>query len=223
MTAPAQRPAPRRYGGLSDQERRDERQRRFLEAGLETFGSLGYSATTTRRLCAEAGLTQRYFYQAFEGMEALFVAVAKQLSEELRQQIITAMMSAEPEPEAMIRSSLGAYFHIMRNDPRVARILLIEVFSVSQQTELLARHFMDELSDLLQGILETRFPALLRQGISPRLLTTGLIGATHHIALRWTMSGYAEPLEQVVETALQICRNALDLTTSPLPNIPRNP
>src|SRR5690606_27216755 len=81
MTASAKRPAPRRYGGMSDQERRDERQRRFLEAGLETFGSLGYSATTTRRLCAEAGLTQRYFYQSFEGMEALFVAVAKQLSE----------------------------------------------------------------------------------------------------------------------------------------------
>src|SRR5690606_36403664 len=195
MTAPAQRPAPRRYGGLSDQERRDERQRRLLEAGLETFGRLGYSATTTRRLCAEAGLTQRYFYQAIEGMEALFVAVAKQLSEELRQQIITAMMSAEPEPEAMIRSSLGAYFHIMRNDPRVARILLIEVFSVSQQPALLARRFMYGLSDLRRGILETRHPALLRHRISPRLLPTRLIGATRHIALRWTLSGYPEPLE----------------------------
>lgn len=215
MAQSSKRPAPRRYGGRSDQERRNERHRRLLEAGIETFGSLGYSATTTRRLCAEAGLTQRYFYQAFEGMEALFVAVAKQLSEELRQQIITAMMSAEPEPEAMIRSSLGAYFHFMGDDPRIARILLIEVFSVSQQTESLARHFMDELSDLFKALLETRYPRLLRQGLSPRLLTTGLVGATHHIALRWIMSDYAEPLEQVVETALQICRNALNLSSPP--------
>src|SRR5690554_6895600 len=142
-------------------------------------------------------------------------SVARPSSEELKQRILTAMMAAEPEPEAMIRSSLGAYFHFMGDDPRIARILLIEVFSVSQQTESLARHFMDELSDLFKALLETRYPRLLRQGLSPRLLTTGLVGATHHIALRWIMSDYAEPLEQVVETALQICRNALNLSSPP--------
>lgn len=215
MASSAKPSTSRRYGGLSDQERRDERLRRLLDAGLETFGRLGYSATTTRRLCVEAELTQRYFYQAFDGLEALFIAVARQLSEELKNRILEAITASEPAPEAIIRSALSVYFSTMRDDPRTARILLIEVFSVSQHTELLARHFMDELSDLLQGILESRFPRLVPQGLSARLLVTGLVGATHHIALRWSMSGYAEPLEQVVETALQISRNALTSNPSP--------
>ena len=52
----------RRYRGVSEEARQAERRQRFVEAGLTVFGSRGYHSSTVRSICAEAGLTERYFY-----------------------------------------------------------------------------------------------------------------------------------------------------------------
>src|SRR5919198_3030469 len=64
----------RRYRGRLPGERRAERRRRLLDAGLELFGTVGYRGTSIERLCAQAGVTTRHFYQEFPGREALLAA-----------------------------------------------------------------------------------------------------------------------------------------------------
>src|SRR6266536_445680 len=46
----------RRYRGRLPDERRAERRRRLLGAGLELFGTVGYHGTSIERLCAQAGV-----------------------------------------------------------------------------------------------------------------------------------------------------------------------
>ncbi len=204
MPVPTASTMSRPYAGQSAQQRRAERRARFLAAGIEEFGRNGYAATTIRSLCARAGLTQRYFYQEFEGMEALFIAVGTELGGLLRTNILSALRQAENTPTAIAEAALTAYFRTMRDDPRIGRILLVEIFMVSQYTETAARQFMDEFAKLLHGTVESLYPNLSRQGLSTRLLAVGLIGATHHIALSWSLGNYQEPLERVVATALRI-------------------
>ncbi len=64
----------RRYRGVSEEVRRTERRQRFIEAGLEVFAERGYHSSTVRSICANAGLTERYFYESFSNSEDLLTA-----------------------------------------------------------------------------------------------------------------------------------------------------
>ena len=67
--------AARPYGGLAMEERVAARRARFIEAGVELFGTQGFRGATVRGVCAAAGLTDRYFYESFPTLEALLAAV----------------------------------------------------------------------------------------------------------------------------------------------------
>ena len=49
----------RAYGGLAPEDRAAARRARFIEAGIELFGTQGFRAATVRGVCAAAGLTDR--------------------------------------------------------------------------------------------------------------------------------------------------------------------
>src|ERR1044071_6357400 len=80
------------YGGLSADHRRTERRARLMAAGIVCFGRDGYAATTTRSIAAESGLTQRYFYESFEGIDDFFAQIVLelggQLEHDLREEIV---------------------------------------------------------------------------------------------------------------------------------------
>lgn len=196
-SAPAK---PRRYRGVEATARVAERRDKFIEAGLECFGSRGYHAVTVRELCAEARLTERYFYESFHDREALFAAVYESLIGRLRADILSAMTGVPFDPEAMARAGLGVFFKLLKRDPRVARILLLEVLSVSRDMDGLAQRTTLGFGDLLLQIALSRLPR--RPGMDPDLIATGLIGATIHVAMRWTLAGFKQPVNTVIESAI---------------------
>ena len=77
----------RRYRGRLPDERRADRRRRLLDAGLELFGTVGYHGTSIERLCAQAGVTARHFYQEFSGREALLAALFGEIVSEVGQAV----------------------------------------------------------------------------------------------------------------------------------------
>ncbi len=72
MKTSKQKPT-RQYGGIDADQRRKERREKFLAAGLEAFGTLGYAKATIKGICQLAGLTEPYFYESFENKEDLQV------------------------------------------------------------------------------------------------------------------------------------------------------
>jgi AcrR family transcriptional regulator len=200
--------ASRPYGGVSHEQRRTDRYERFMQAGLRVFGRNGYAATTTRNLCAEAGLTQRYFYESFRDLEELFITIITRLGRELDAAILQAQSGAGT-PEDRARASLTAYLEGIQRDPNIGRILLIELYAIGGQTAPMARAFNARQAELLQLALESSFPQPTRKGVNTRLLAIGFVGATHHIALSWVVGGYSETIEELVEALLRIFRTAL--------------
>lgn len=195
-------PAPRAYGGVSGDVRRAERRERFVQAGIQLFGTAGYAATTTRNLCAEAGLTQRYFYESFDSLDSLFIEVVNLLGERLHAQLLQAIAQAPEDPEARVAATLHAYFNGIRSDARVGRILLAEIYGVGGRTEPLVRGFVAGFAEIVRLNLIGAYPALAqRRDIDVRMLAAGCIGATHHIALNWVLGGYAEPVASIARTA----------------------
>jgi AcrR family transcriptional regulator len=197
-------PRERLYGGIGTVERQAERRARFLEAAIVAFGRDGFSRTTTRSLCAEAGLTQRYFYESFASVEELFEIVAKRLGEELEVRLSAAAERAPHDRKARLQSVLTEYFDGMRKDVNAARILLVEVYTAGERSGSLAFRFTAHLASLLRAEIDAASPHLAAEGIDSGLMAAGYIGATHHVALKWAFGRYREPLTTVVATAMRI-------------------
>ena len=202
--------AGRRYRGASLPQRRAERRARLVQAGIEAFGTRGYHAVTVRDLCAAAGLTERYFYESFGDREQLFSAVYEHLNAQLQQKIAAAVAGAGADPERGARSGLRAYFEQTRDDPRGARIMLIEVFGVSADMDDLSRRTAAGFIEMVRRVLAPPMVAARRrEALDPDLLATGLVGGVIFSAMRWVLSGYVQPLEAVVDNAAAIFTSLL--------------
>jgi AcrR family transcriptional regulator len=204
----AERPSNRPYGGMSGDDRRSERRARFIEAGIAAFGRDGFRGTTTRSVCAEAGLTQRYFYESFADLEALFLAVATSLGARLHEVLLAVDVRAGEDPRALLHSQLGRYFALLKADPAGARIMLLEVYTASTRVGELAMRFTEELGVLVSARIEAVFPHLVGRGLDAKLMATALVGSIHHLALRWMLSGYREPMGRIVDTATAVFMGA---------------
>src|SRR5580658_5813784 len=94
VNSPAAEAAPRRYRGLSVEERREQRRERLLAAGLELFGTDGYAGSSIRAISAAAGLNSRYFYESFSSREDLLYHVYQAAVREVATAIVDATAGA---------------------------------------------------------------------------------------------------------------------------------
>lgn len=196
---PMNEPATRRYRGASAEQRQHERREKLLEAGLRVFGEVGYHAATVRGICQEAGLTERYFYESFANSEDLLCAVYAQVIATQRERMLTAINSALPDQAAMIRAGLTAFLAFAKESPASARVQFLEVLGVSPRVDQLYRRAIETFAQLLRGLSESSRP------VSPRAdmdtLSVGLVGAMVGIGSRWMLTGFVQPLEEVVATS----------------------
>lgn len=193
---------PRRYRGIDANERISERRRQLIEAGLECFGTRGYHAVTVRELCAQAHLTERYFYESFKDREALFAAVYEDQIQRLRGEFTAAALPKAPVLEEMARAGLGVFFRGLQQDARVARVLMIDVLTVSADMEKRALDATFGFADLLKEMTKALLPKGAQLQADLDLVATGLIGSCVHMAMRWIADGYHQPVDTVIDTSM---------------------
>lgn len=127
----------RPYRGVSADERRALRRTQLLEAGLELFGTKGATETRLDDLCAEAGLTKRYFYESFSSMSELLEAVFDKAVADLLAVTIDAVST---EGWRNPRPALDAITRTLVADPRLVHVLLVETHNpalVAKRRQLL--------------------------------------------------------------------------------------
>lgn len=213
-------PAPKPRGrpvagmkGLSMEARVAERRRLLLEAALEAFGSRGYRAVTVREICAGAHLTERYFYESFASLEALFSALYLSLNLQLRSATLASLMRAQAATadaddaariNALSEAGLRVFLEFIRDDPRRARVMLIDAISISHDVGRMADQITREYAELTRSFITQLFPGALERGIDVDIIATGLLGANIHIATRWVREGLKTPFEDVLRNNLAI-------------------
>ncbi|MFB4314945.1 TetR/AcrR family transcriptional regulator [Actinomadura sp. 21ATH] len=119
-------PRARTYRGVPAEQRRARRRAELLRAGLELLGTQGRAAMTVRKVCAEAGLNDRYFYENFPDRDALLLAVVDEQIARGTDVILSAARQAPRHPHARTRAVVTAVLDFLTTDPRRARILTHE-------------------------------------------------------------------------------------------------
>lgn len=172
----------RRYGGVSAEERRRERRERLLEAGLDLLGTRGYAQTTVSDVLDRAGLTSRYFYEHFENREALLVAVYDEVIARGYGASADALVRHDADPLAVsIPAQLDAFYEVVVDDPRLARVIFVEAVGVSPTMEAHRRQVLRRIAAGLASRLAERAG---RGEIPERdfaTITVGMLGAMHEL------------------------------------------
>lgn len=191
----------RSYRGRAAADRSSERREKLLEAGLTLFGTQGYGATTVKQLCAEAGLTERYFYESFDNREALFAEVATRCVTGLAAAIHRARTLAADSPAAQIDAVMEAFFAWFEDDPRRTRIQLYEPLLISPTFQDLYRDVTAVFVGMMRDAVVSWYDgAVAKLGLDADLLASGLVGCAIETVKEWAHTGYARPRADVVRS-----------------------
>jgi AcrR family transcriptional regulator len=142
--------ATRVYGGISAGERIEARRERLMDAALELMGTEGWSGTSVRAVCRQAGLTPRFFYESFGDLDALAVAVFDDITLRVTAAILESVRDAAAEPAAQARAAIATFVDQLTQDPRRARVAFAEALG----SEALARRRLQAMRAMARLIAD---------------------------------------------------------------------
>tara|TARA_R110002072_G_scaffold99983_6_gene219984 strand:- start:7154 stop:7831 length:678 start_codon:yes stop_codon:yes gene_type:complete len=196
----------RTYAGLSLGERKKQRRKKFLEAGLCVFGSDGYRQASVKRLCQEAQLTDRYFYEACGNLETLLVDVYQQCMTNLSKQILNAVSSEYKQsknPETAIIAGLEIFFEELENH-QVARVCMIELEGLNPEATQLYNRYIEGFAEMLRQFANHAFPNMLIPVSEQKIIALSLVGAMRQAATSWLANNYASERSELISATSKL-------------------
>ena len=195
----------RPYAGRSPDERREQRRRRLLDAGLQVFGTVGYDEATITLLCATARVGNKAFYEEFPSREALLLAVATDIVASAAELLETALVSAPDDLEQRVRAGLTAYISHLTEDPRRIRIAYREVRVAPLEAE---RQFASVSFAALVAAQVDQL-GIGRHAQDNLLLALALTGGVGELLNYWTTAVDKPSTERLVEELTRLYVAAL--------------
>lgn len=192
----------RTWRGQTIEQRQAERREKLIEAGLELFGTRGYANTPVKAICEEAGLTERYFYEAFEDREALLDEIFTISLAACRKATLDAIRDSEDDLEISMRAGLTAFAHELTRDPRRARIQEIEVVGASPALEAKRRESIHAFAKIVAdrtrelGGRERNGPLRLD------VIALGLVGSVNEQLIDYVIGSLDISLDDLIENQM---------------------
>lgn len=116
----------RSYGGKSADERVTARRARLVDATISLLAAAGEARTTMTAVCAEAGLTERYFYESFATRDDVLLAALDSVSDEIAETALDAVAASSGDPADRVRAVIGAVVDLVVASPDKMRVAVIE-------------------------------------------------------------------------------------------------
>ena len=163
------------FRGISADDRRNDRRVRLVGAAFEIAGTEGAGALGVGRVCLEAGLTKRYFYECFASLAELQSAVVDHAIAVMAERV-DPFRPAGPggPPQAWLEAFVGA----LVDDECLARVLLAETHG-------------GVLSPFRHQIIDVAIAGMAPAGSDPqadlraRLVAYAQIGTLSELCLAW--------------------------------------
>ncbi|MFN6552354.1 TetR/AcrR family transcriptional regulator [Mycolicibacterium septicum] len=181
----------RPYRGQAADARSADRRARLLQAGVDLVGTHGVAAMTMRAVCREAGLSQKFFYESFTGTDDLLREVYRSTFEQARR-VINAAGDPEADLTSRTRAGVGAAARLVRDDPRVCRILLVEPIA-----DLTLRQFVrDTIGTMTMGGLTAPTGGTAARA---KMQYATVFGAIISLFIEWTEGNLGSDREAFVD------------------------
>ncbi|MGA9286446.1 MAG: TetR/AcrR family transcriptional regulator [Solirubrobacteraceae bacterium] len=185
--------------------------RRLLAACAEVVSQRGLEGATVGRVCEQAAVSRRTFYELFSDREDCLLAALERVIERLGQRVVPAYRE-EGRWRERVRSALTLLLEALDADSDSARLCILESPRAGQELLERRRRVLDALAEAIdEGRSEARAgaepPPLTAQGVVGGVLSVihaRLIGgSTPHLAAEaktanGTVRGAAIPLVDLI-------------------------
>lgn len=172
----------------------------LIHAAYELLGEEGWPATSVRGVCRRSGLNPRYFYESFDSIDDLVVAVYDQIVDELSEAVRAELAAADRNPSAITRAALGATVRYIDEDRRRGRILYVEALG----NEALNRRRLENAHRLVEELERTSVAR--RKGLAPGepvvlMRAAILVGGFTELLVSWLEGRLDVSRDQLVDDA----------------------
>jgi AcrR family transcriptional regulator len=201
---------PRRSRTGTLAERQQRRREAMLAAGLDLFGTKGYTATRVDEVCRQASVSTRNFYEEFDNRLDLLVAVGDRVAAT----VFTAWTTAGGPG---LRARVSALVHALVDDPRVARVAFVELLQVDPAAGRTRHETTRIFPDWIVAYMHDEFD---RRGLSARertALAVATFGAADELIAAWVLSRDDDrpPVDALVDEVTAVAATILALPAGP--------
>lgn len=188
------------YRGQTAQERTAERRGRLLEATLEVWSRVDGPPVTMTRICQEAGLTERYFYEQFSALDEALVEVLRTIQDEIVARTVAAIEGTDGGPAERARAAVQAFVDLFLEDPRKGRVSMI---LAPGRPELRAQRqeLMRALTDFTAAEAAELYGEEAEPGPEGRLAAVLFIGGLAELIAGWLDGSVDTTPADIVEAA----------------------
>lgn len=200
----------RDYGGQTGDERAARRRAALVDTAFALVAEHGWRGLRIDAVCRGAGLNKRYFYESFDGVEALIAAVTAQIAENAITVTLAALDEGGTRDESTRRAIIAFVGHVIE-DPRRARVL----FGAVPAGDAAAGHRAAAIRRLTAMIAARGSKAYELSGVSPavELSAAMLIGGTSQAILDWLDGRVACTSTELVEDLVVLWQAVGEATT----------
>jgi AcrR family transcriptional regulator len=208
MSSHGERP----YRGINADQRRAARRSALIEAGLDIIGEKGWPGLSLKGVCERAGLTERYFYESFSGLDAFRTALFDQVGDETAAAIVNAIDSSGTDQRATVEAIVNAVWQLLLEDPRRGRVAALR--GIGDPT-LLSRR--EQIQGHFEDVLTTRGGEVF--GLDPAdpvtpVLSAAFVGAAYEIFLRLLSGQLTESPSACAELLISVFSHGIPRTLS---------
>ena len=196
----------RPFRGVSADQRVEQRRHALIEAGLTVISASGMAGTTIGAVCAEAGLSKRYFYEHFSSREQLFAALADGLIEQILSGAVEAVRAGQALDDRL-REASSQVVSFLADDPRRARLFVDIIGNAQLHTTIgRAEHTLAQLIvDEITRDTDTSAQQRARQYVVTLILVTG----TAQAVTDWLDGSSQLTLDELIDTVANVSAAAI--------------
>lgn len=193
----------RTYGGISAEAREAERRRRLIESARELYGTTGFAGVPIQTLCKHAGVTARHFYELFDDRETVLEVVHDQIVERVGGAVIEAVAAnGSDDPYQVAAVGLEAFYRAMLDDPRDARIAILEVMQLPPEKAI---GCVDGFTAIIEGYASLLQPDPASEQLwTARTQSSVIVGAMRQLLIDWLTKPAKPSADQLVDITLHL-------------------
>lgn len=115
----------RSYGGKTATERASERRRRLVAGTVDVLSANGEAHATMTAICSSAGLTERYFYESFGGLDDALLAALDSVCEEIMNLAALVITKTPGSPDVRVHAVMKTFVAFVVAEPAKVRVAVI--------------------------------------------------------------------------------------------------
>lgn len=184
---------------------RADQRRRLLNAMAAVVARDGFHGARIQDIAREAKVSLRTFYAEFETKEQCFLALHRELIDQMVRNVDASLDFAQPWKEVM-RQGFSTYYTALASFPMITRAVSIELATLSDQARQQRDETMDEFATLLVDLVQrgrALHPEIPSQPLPPQM-ARALIGSITELVDSSVVRDEIDRLPELVDTTTEM-------------------